>query len=434
MRSHRIALVAGTLALAVIPGAAARAGQSPPHVGMNYTELSLDGPCGRRYIVRHGNESGARQLMTDQLAAMRAAGVEILRFFIWYDHDGAAFEAIPSAGGQLVEPYRSNFVAYLQVARSLGYKRIEIVFGPVLANDPMAIYGGVPYDPALFEENWSLIRDVRALAKEFGPPSRFDLLNEGAPSDAQPLKAQIMDYLTRIYRRYVDSFGNDDVTVSTIYQHIDPSRLPNLISALRASGRPMPTYFEVHPDYFTVDALRDLIDTDDVLARAGLRQPLEVGEGPYNDAAFAAVVKSFISTSQRDVTDVLVWPLRLGSSCKDFSVAPPYRIGNLVQRLQGAATLASTRGLGGSVTPAGASSLINGVGLTVTALESGTFRLRVDDRSTAAGFILRGPGVHKQTAASFRGTVVWRLALRPGSYVYRATRGPRGRFVVLRAR
>ena len=115
-RSVRGPLVAAVVALlAAVPSAVARADQSGPLVGANYTELVARGTCGRLYILRHGHEPGARRTMRLQLAAMRAAGIEILRFFVWHDHDGAAFEAIPSAGGRLVEPYRGNFVAYLQL-------------------------------------------------------------------------------------------------------------------------------------------------------------------------------------------------------------------------------------------------------------------------------------------------------------------------------
>lgn len=412
--------------------AAARGDEPGPLVGANYTELAQTGTCGRRYIVRHGHEPGARRAMRLQLAAMRAAGIESLRFFIWHDHDGAAFETIPSAGGRLVEPYRSNFVAYLQAARELGFKGLEIVFGPVLANDPMAIYGGIPYDPALFDENWSLIQDVRALAKENGPPSRFDLLNEGAPSDGQVLKSQIIGYIARLYRAYVDAFGNDDVTVSTIYQQIDPTRLPNLLTAFRASGRAMPTYFEVHPDYIADWAIRDLKDVDAGLAAAGLRQPLVVGEAPYDDLPVAAAVRAFLDQSQREVTDVLEWPLESTSACRGFSVAPPYRASAYIEKLRGKSALAGTYLLSGSVSSTGVASLQTG-GLPVTALEDGIYRVRVDDRSSRAGFALAGPGLARSTAARFRGARLWKVMLKPGVYRYGSSAG-RSSFTVLRSR
>lgn len=407
----------GVLVALVLTVAAgdASVGQASPLIGTNYTELTGGFGCGRRSILRHGHEPGALRMMRLQLAAMRAAGIESLRFFIWHDHDGAAFETIPSAGGRVVEPYRSTLVTYLEAARDLRYKRVEIVFGPVLANDPMAIYGGVPYDPALFDENWALIRDVRALAKEHGPPSRFDLLNEGAPSDAQALKPQVTDYLARLYRNYVDAFGNQDVTVSTIYQRIDPTRLPNLLAALRASRRPLPGFFEIHPDYAGFQAFEDLRDVDAVLSTEGLHQPLEVGEGPYNDAAFAAAVGRFVSESTREVSDVLEWPLQYLSGCRDFSVGPPYRATALIRALKGDPALAATRLLQASLPAAGNPTLTDSAGLPVTALEDGVYSIRIEDRSSRAGFWLAGPHLRRATGGRFRGSSVWRVKLRAGT-------------------
>jgi hypothetical protein len=364
-----------------------------------------------------------------QLAAMRAAGIESLRFFVWHDHDGAAFETIPSAGGRLVEPYRGNFIAYLHDARALGFKSLEVVFGPVLGNDPQAIYGGVPYDPALFDENWSLIRDVRALAEQYGPTSRFDLLNEGAPSDAQALKAQVIDYIARLYGNYVDAYGNRDVTVSI--PSGDPTRLMNLLIALRESGRPLPTYFEIHPAYDPTAALRDLESIDAGLIAAGLDQPLIIGEGPYNDPEWAAAVHGFITRWTRPVTEVLEWPLQRNSTCDAFSVAPPYRANSYIQEFQGPQAVAVTTTLHASLPPTGRTSLQTAWGLLATALEDGTYSLDIFDRSTRAGFVLTGPGIRITTGGPFRGNRAWTLTLPPGVYTYGRGPKPNRRFTVL---
>jgi hypothetical protein len=247
------------------------------------------------------------------------------------------------------------------------------------------------------------------------------------------LKPQISDYIARLYRKYVDAFGNEDVTVSTIYQQIDPTRLPNLLAALRASGRAMPAYFEIHPDYGSVQALRDLEDMDRGLAAAGLQQPLVVGEGPYDNVLQAEAIKTFLDESAREVTDVLEWPLEVGSACRDFSVAPPYRATAYIEKLGGSAALAATLALAASVSPAGEVSLTSADGLHVTALEDNAYRLRVDDRSTSAGFELAGPGLARNTGARFRGRVTWSLPLKPGVYRYGSTGGRRRSFTVLQA-
>jgi hypothetical protein len=51
-------------------------------------------------------------------------------------------------------------------------------------------------------------------------------------------------------------------------------------------------------------------------------------------------------------------------------------------------------------------------------LAAGKAVITVADRSKTDGFLLRGPGVSKQTGAAFTGTVSWTVTLRPGTYVY----------------
>src|SRR5205085_5220865 len=128
------------------------------------------------------------------------------------------------------------------------------------ANDPVG-YPQNTYDPSLFEENWQLIRFVRGIVKQYGPlDTRFDLFNEGAPSDYLATKTQVEEYLAHMYSNYVDAFGNNDVTVSSIVGANDQSRIANLIDTLRSTGRPLPTWFEVHA--YSTNVLADLRAAD----------------------------------------------------------------------------------------------------------------------------------------------------------------------------
>jgi len=143
-----------------------------PLIGAGYThfwnpDCSLDGTG----IVEFGN--GARTRIKRQLAAMRAAGIESLRLIMWNQHDptGQTWGVVPSATGRLVEPYRSNFIAYLKDVRAAGFKQLTIAFGTQGPNSPL-LYGpsGITdsgYDPSLFEENWRFIQDVRSLVKKY---------------------------------------------------------------------------------------------------------------------------------------------------------------------------------------------------------------------------------------------------------------------------
>lgn len=63
-------------------------------------------------------------------------------------------------------------------------------------------------------------------------------------------------------------------------------------------------------------------------------------------------------------------------------------------------------------------------GARVVRVKAGAVVLTVADRSAADNFHLVGPGVNRQTTRAGRGTVTWRLRLKPGLYRYRSDATP----------
>jgi hypothetical protein len=400
-----------------------------PLIGASYThfsnqDCSLDGSG----IVEYGND--ARTRIKRQLAAMRAAGIESLRLLMWNQHDatGQTWGVVSSAARRLVEPYRSNFIAYLSDVRDDGFKRLTIAFGPQPPNSPL-VYGpsGITdseYDTSLFDENWSFIRDVRSLAKQYGPAStHFDLESEGVsgPSDDPALAKVADDYITHIYRNYVDAFGNQDVTVAFVGV-VGPGdaagRVKKLVADLRASGRTLPTYFDIHPSY-APRVLDELRAVDTALTQEGLSQPLVIGEEAYDDPAVAHAIATFEARSTRPITEVLEWPLTADRPCKDISVSAPYRAEAYITALTGAPPSTS---LTDTVASPKRITLTSPYGNPVSALEDGEYTLTVTDASAVANFHLVGPGVNRRTSRSFTGTVTWPIALHPGTYRYGSDR------------
>jgi F5/8 type C domain len=412
-----------------------------PLIGAGYThfwnpDCSLDGTG----IVEFGN--GARTRIKRQLAAMRAAGIESLRLIMWNQHDptGQTWGVVPSATGRLVEPYRSNFIAYLKDVRAAGFKQLTIAFGTQGPNSPL-LYGpsGITdsgYDPSLFEENWRFIQDVRSLVKKYGPAStHFDLASEDVPGPADdPALAKIADdYVTHMYRNYVDAFGNQDVTVAfvgVVGPEDAAGRVRKLVADLRASGRPLPTYFDIHPSY-APRVLDELRAVDAALTDEGVSQPLVIGEEAYDDPAVAHAIATYEATSSRPINEVIEWPLTADRPCKDISVSAPYRADAYITALTGTApatTLTATVASPKQIT------LTSAYGNAVSALEDGTYTLSVTDSSATANLHLIGPGVNRRTSRRFTGTTTWPLTLRPGTYRYGSDRPHhqlRGRFVVL---
>ena len=350
---------------------------------------------------------GVREIVRQQLAAMRAAGMRAMRL-IFYHASQPLDNLVPSTGGRLAEPFRTNLVRYLQDLRAAGFASVTVAFNPWVANDPIG-YTNVPYDPSLFEENWQFIRDVRPLVKQYGPATtRLDLLAEGAPDYWQP---QLRDYVMELWKRYVDEFGNTDATISAITNPGTPggsgSRLQNFIPALRETGRALPTWFDVHPSW-SAAALTDLRGVDEYLRSEGLTQPLIVAELAYNNPENAAAVAAFTHESARPVLEVMEWPLYYKAERGEIlSRCPtaPYRIAAYVRALTGSQPFT----LRARVTLESAS--LTAAGARVTALGSGTYSVIVHDTTRWDGFRISGAGFSRRTTARFLGTVNWRVRL-----------------------
>jgi hypothetical protein len=374
---------------------------------------------------------------------MHAAGLSTLRLGLWNADDlslGASL--IPTRSGGLVEPYKSNLREFVTDIRAAGFASLTISFSPYATNDPI----GSPvnrYDPRLFEQNWSLIRDVRPLVKTYGPPTtRFDLLMEGPPPSYLPTYGQLMAYMTEIYRRYADAFGTADAEISTIAPP-EPSadidtqpefghRIQNLIDALRASGRPLPEVFPVHIATWWQPserhALYALREVDKALTANGLSQPLIVGETVYEDRGYAAAIEEFRRTSSRSILEVQEWPLEPVSPCTGFSVAPPYTADAYINALTGSPRASEMEA---RLDSSGSVALVAPYGMAAKALITGTYSIRVFDGSRKQGFRVVGPGVRLRTGSAYTGQRNWTVKLRRGVYAYGAGVRLRYRLVVL---
>jgi hypothetical protein len=427
-----------------IPRLASQGASSPPLIGSLYARWGLIG-CETEHssIVSTYADPGVRERVRLQLAAMHAAGLSTLRLGLWNADDpslGAAL--IPTRSGGLVEPYRTNLRRFVTDVRSAGFTSLTVSFSPYATNDPI----GSPvntYDPRLFEQNWSFMRDVRPIVKEYGPATtRFDLLMEGPPPSYLDTYAQLMTYMTEIYRRYADAFGTSDAEISTIAPpepgaNIDTQpefghRIQNLIDALRASGRPLPQVFPIHIATWwepsEKHALYALREVDNALTANGLPQPLIVGETVYEDSGYARAIQTFRERSSRPILEVQEWPLERVSACTGFSVAPPYTADAYIEALTG--TPRATR-ITARLSTSGHAALVAPYGMPATALVEGAYTLTVTDQSRMLRFGFVGPGINLRTVSTYTGRKTWSIRLRKGTYSYGALSKSRYRLVVL---
>ena len=439
-RRTRFGALSAALAAAVLltagaarPRELAFEADGTPLLGANLIQYRYALPyCWGNHIIIDYDRPGVREQVVLSLHAMRAAGLETLRLQLYHVH--ATSQWIPSASGRLDEPYRTNLNRLLGDIRAAGFKQVTVQFNPRGANDPTGAYSdGATYNPALFDENWSFIRDVRQVVKASGPSStRFDLINEGAPLDSDIYRKPWWGrYLVQMYANYVNAFGADDVTISAIAKGMwyagntrdDVQRLQNLVEVFRASGKPLPAWFDVHTSW-DARALDDLRAVDEVLTRNGVSQPLVIGETRYNNAEVAAAIATFMRESKRPVVEVMEWPLYVEGGqpppTQPQCSTLPFRIDEYAKALRGGQP---PKALAGSIGGKGQLRLVTPYGHQVSALVEGIYSVTVRDASAKYGFRFAGPGVDRHSGIAFKGTRSWTVNLRGGLYTY-ASEGP----------
>jgi plastocyanin len=89
--------------------------------------------------------------------------------------------------------------------------------------------------------------------------------------------------------------------------------------------------------------------------------------------------------------------------------------------------------LSGEVGP-GFSIDVEKAGKDLKTIKAGTYRIKVEDKSSIHNFHLMGPGLNKKTSVSFQGETTWTIKLKPGKYSYQcdphAAAGMKGSFKV----
>jgi plastocyanin len=92
-----------------------------------------------------------------------------------------------------------------------------------------------------------------------------------------------------------------------------------------------------------------------------------------------------------------------------------------------AATLTGESGPGYSIE-------VKKAGKDLKTIKAGTYKIKVEDKSSIHNFHLFGPGLSKKTTVPFTGETTWTIKLKPGKYTYQcdihASQGMKGTFKV----
>jgi hypothetical protein len=290
--------------------------------GSNYSWYQLGPPCNREPYGVVYNYNTASATIDAQLQQMYDNGQRRLRIPIYHGRGANSGTVMDSTGGNLAPQFRTNLTNLLAAIKAAGFVEIEVSFNPQGENDPTK---WTTFSDDYYQENWSLIQNLRPIIAGGGIPYHIDLSNEGIPP---PGFAALLQYSQELWNDYVSTFGSGDTIGFSIIAddpHVSQVSVVYGPSAYGSNGSPQ--RFDVH--------IYDETGTSFATAFSGLSAqgyqavPWVIGEAYYNDAAEAASLRQEANSSGQTVLYLTQWPLTSDLTCSSaVNVAPPVDFSN----------------------------------------------------------------------------------------------------------
>lgn len=289
--------------------------------GSNYAWYQIDPPCNREPYGIVYNFNTAEATITGQLQQMYANGQRRLRIPIYHGRGINSGTVMDSTGGTLAPQFLTNLTNLFAAIKAAGFVELEVSFNPQGGNDPTK---WTTFSADYYQENWSLIQNLRAIIAGAGIPYHIDLSNEGIPP---PGYAAFLQYSQQLWNDYVSAFGSSDtIGFSIIADDAHVSQVSAVYGPSAFGNSGSPALFDVH--------IYDETETSFMTAFNGLSAqgysgvPWVIGEAYYNDAAEASSLRQAVNSTGQIVEYLTEWPITSTSSCSDVNVAPPLLFSN----------------------------------------------------------------------------------------------------------
>jgi len=298
----------------------------PPPVaglgGSNYGWYFLTASCNREAYGVVYNYNTATATIDSQLQQMYSNGQRRLRIPIYHARGINSGTIMDSTGGTLAPQFLSNLTNLLAAVKAAGFVEIEVSFHPQSMNNPIE---WTTFSSDYFEENWSVIQNVRTIVAAVGVPYHLDLLNEGIP----PLGyAPLLEYDQMLWNDYVAKFGSKDTLgFSIIADSAHVGQVSSVYGASAYGNHGSPQVFDVHIYDETGNSFATAFSSLKGQGYQGV--PWIIGEAYYNDAAEAMAQREEITSTGQQVLYLTQWPLTSNLTCSnEVNVAPPADFSN----------------------------------------------------------------------------------------------------------
>jgi hypothetical protein len=290
--------------------------------GSDYAWYHLDPPCNREPYGVIYNYDTATATINSQLQQMYSNGQRRLRIPIYFARGINSGTIMDSTGGNLSPQFQANLANLLAAIKAAGFEEIEVGFFPQSANNPVE---WTAFSDDYFQENWTLIQNLRPIVVNSGIPYHLDLMNEGIPP---PGYDAMLQYDQMLWNDYVAMFGSaDTLGFSIIADSAHAGQVSAVYgpSAYGSSGSPQ--LFDVHIYDETGVSFETAFDSLNAQGYQGV--PWIIGEAFYNDATEAASLRQEANSTGQKVLYLTEWPVTSDRSCSpDVNVAPPADFSN----------------------------------------------------------------------------------------------------------
>jgi hypothetical protein len=290
--------------------------------GSDYAWYHLDPPCSREPYGVVYNYNTASATINSQLAQMYSNGQRRLRIPIYFARGINSGTIMDSTGGNLASQFQANLAGLLAAIKAAGFEEIEVGFFPQSANNPVE---WSTFSDDYFQENWSLIQNLRPIVVRSGIPYHLDLMNEGIPP---PGYAPMLQYDQMLWNDYVSMFGSaDTVGFSIIADSAHAGQVSEVYGPSSYGNGGSPQLFDVHIYDETGASFATAFSSLTAQGYQGV--PWIIGEAFYNDAIEAAALHQEVTSTGQTVLYLTEWPVTSDRTCSpDVNVAPPVDFSN----------------------------------------------------------------------------------------------------------
>ncbi len=297
----------------------------PPPAGLggsNYGWYYLDSSCNREPYGVVYNYDPETATIKAQLQQMYTNGQRRLRIPIFHARGINSGTIMDSTGGNLTPRFQANLTNLLAAIKAAGFEEIEVSFHPQSSNDPVQ---WTTFSTDYFQENWSLIQNLRTIIVGAGIPYHLDLLNEGIPPVGW---AVLLQYDQMLWNDYAAKFGNaDTLGFSIIADSAHVGQVSAVYGASTYGNHGSPSLFDVHIYDETGASFETAFNSLSSQGYKGV--DWIIGEAWYNDAIEAKSLRQEINSTGQTVLYLTEWPLTSNESCSTaVNVAPPVNFAN----------------------------------------------------------------------------------------------------------